>query len=376
MKIIALDSSGLVASVAIVEDEILIAEYNIQYKKTHSQTLLTMLDELKRMTELSMETVDAIALAAGPGSFTGLRIGSATAKAFGFALNIPLVEIPTLDGLAFNLYATDKLVCPLMDARREQVYTAIYEFAGSKLTSLLPQNVVPIEEIAETINKMNREVIFTGDGVPIYAEKLASLINVPYSFAPAHLNRQRAASLAVLAFDYIKEGKIVSAETHTPQYFRLSQAERVALTSSVSIRPMTEADVPVISVIESRTFSMPWRSEDFLEMINADFAHYYVAEKNGKLVGAVGARCIAGDGQITNILVDLPYRRLGIGQKLLEYMFKDLEGKVEMYSLEVRESNTAAINLYEKLGFKLVGKRPGFYEEPVEDALIYHWILT
>ncbi|MCL2719232.1 MAG: tRNA (adenosine(37)-N6)-threonylcarbamoyltransferase complex dimerization subunit type 1 TsaB [Lachnospiraceae bacterium] len=379
MKVIALDSSGLVASVAIVEDEILIAEYNIQYKKTHSQTLLPMLDELKRMTELSLDSVDAIALAAGPGSFTGLRIGSATAKAFGFALGIPLVEVPTLDGLAFNLYGTDKLVCPLMDARRNQVYTGVYAFDEFDLITLLPQYVVDISEIVTVINQMGREVIFTGDGAPIYAEQLVSLVNVPYSFAPAHLNRQRAASLAVLAMKYIKEGKTVSAAGHSPFYFRLSQAERVKASESetaVLIRPMTETDVEEISIIESRCFSMPWKAADFLEMITADFAHYYVAELKGKLIGAAGMRNILGDGQITNILVDLPYRRLGIGRKLLEYMFKDLAGKVEMYSLEVRAGNIAAIGLYEKMGFKKVGARPDFYEAPVENALIYHWILS
>ena len=128
MKLIALDSSGLVASVAVVEDDILIAEYTIQYKKTHSQTLLPMLDEIRNMIDLDFEQVDAIAVAAGPGSFTGLRIGSATAKGLSFAMGKPIVPVPTVDGLAYNLYGTDKIVCPIMDARRSQVYTGIYEF--------------------------------------------------------------------------------------------------------------------------------------------------------------------------------------------------------------------------------------------------------
>ena len=128
MKILGLDSSGLVASVALVEDSELVAEYTTNYKKTHSQTLLPMLDELRNMIELDMHTVDAIAIASGPGSFTGLRIGSATAKGLGLALEIPLVEVPTLEGLAWNLYGTEKIVCPVMDARRNQVYTAAYEF--------------------------------------------------------------------------------------------------------------------------------------------------------------------------------------------------------------------------------------------------------
>ena len=240
MKIIAIDSSGLVASVAIVEDDILIGEYNVQYKKTHSQTLLPMLDELKRMVELDLGTVDAIALAKGPGSFTGLRIGSATAKGLGLAMQVPLVEIPTLDGLACNLYGTDKLVCPIMDARRNQVYTGIYEFERIeqpdcneenmplhyRLKTIVEQCAVPIEEIAAKCNELGGELIFLGDGVPVFAERLSQLLTVPYSFAPAHMNRQRAAAFAMLAFTYLKEGKCVAAKDHAPEYLRLSQAER------------------------------------------------------------------------------------------------------------------------------------------------------
>ena len=108
MKILGLDSSGIVASVAVVEDDILVAEYTVNYKKTHSQTLLPMLDEIAKMTELDLNTIDAIAVAAGPGSFTGLRIGSATAKGLGLALKKPLVAVPTVEGLAYNLYAEAK----------------------------------------------------------------------------------------------------------------------------------------------------------------------------------------------------------------------------------------------------------------------------
>ena len=138
MKLLALDSSGLVASVAVAEDDNLIGEYTINYKKTHSQTLLPMLDAVAKMIELDLETVDAIAIAKGPGSFTGLRIGSATAKGLGLALNKPIVEIPTVDGLAYNLWGAKDLVCPLMDARRNQTYTGIYAFENGKLQVLEP----------------------------------------------------------------------------------------------------------------------------------------------------------------------------------------------------------------------------------------------
>ena len=128
MKILALDASGLVAGVALTEDDTLIAEYTTDYKKTHSQTLLPMLDELKKMVELDLRTVDVIGVAAGPGSFTGLRIGAATAKGLGLALGVKLAAVPTVDALACNLYGCEKVICPMMDARRGQVYTGLYTF--------------------------------------------------------------------------------------------------------------------------------------------------------------------------------------------------------------------------------------------------------
>lgn len=237
MKILALDSSGLVASVAVVEDDgvngNLLAEYTVNYKKTHSQTLLPMLDEIVKMIELDLSTIDAIAVAAGPGSFTGLRIGSATAKGLGMALDKPLAAIPTVDGLAYNLYGTNQVVCPLMDARRNQVYTGIYEFENDRLITIEPQMAVSIEEIADKLCRLKRDVIFLGDGVPVYRQKLTERLTeglVPagghFSFAPAHLNKQRAGAVGTLALQYLKEGKIQTAAEHQPDYLRLSQAER------------------------------------------------------------------------------------------------------------------------------------------------------
>lgn len=232
MRILALDSSGLVASIAVVEagqiEEETIAEYTVNYKKTHSQTLLPMLDEVAKMIELDMDTIDAIAVAAGPGSFTGLRIGSATAKGLGLALNKPLIHIPTLEGLAYNLCGTDKIVCPIMDARRGQVYTGIYEFDGRNLVVLEDQMAVSIEELGEKLQNYDREIIFLGDGVPVFKSALVERIMAgrKISFAPAHMNRQRAASVGTLGILYYRAGKTQTAAEHKPDYLRVSQAER------------------------------------------------------------------------------------------------------------------------------------------------------
>lgn len=226
MKLLALDSSGLVASVAIVTEEAMLAEYTVNYKKTHSQTLLPMLDEIVKMVELDLAEVDAIAVAAGPGSFTGLRIGSATAKGLGLALKKPIIAVPTLEALAYNLYGTDKLICPMMDARRNQVYTGLYEFYGDDFKIVRQQAALAVEDILKEINQMGREVIFLGDGISVYKEIIKEITQVNYHIAPLHLNRQRAGSIGALGLIYYERNEIQTAAQHEPVYLRLSQAER------------------------------------------------------------------------------------------------------------------------------------------------------
>lgn len=137
------------------------------------------------------------------------------------------------------------------------------------------------------------------------------------------------------------------------------------------IREMAAQDVEAASRIESEVFSMPWSAKDFLEMVEADYAHYYVAELDGVIAGCCGIRNIAGDGEITNVVVAEEYRKKGIGRKLMEYMLERAgENGIGDCTLEVRVSNQPAIRLYESLGFKGEGVRPDFYERPREDALI------
>ncbi|MCD8326135.1 MAG: tRNA (adenosine(37)-N6)-threonylcarbamoyltransferase complex dimerization subunit type 1 TsaB [Lachnospiraceae bacterium] len=247
MKILAIDSSGLVATVALLEDEDLIAEYTVHYKKTHSQTLLPMLDQIKSMTELDLKTVDAIAVASGPGSFTGLRIGSATAKGLAQGLNKPVIEVPTLEGLAWQMYGCSALICPLMDARRDQVYTGIYAFVPARqsddktekkaapgdgvsqdyeMKCLMEGTCCLLPQVVRKLNEMGEAVVLLGDGAQVYREKLKETLTVPYTFAPAHRRLQSAAAVGALALRYAAQGKMVSCYEHKPEYFRLSQAER------------------------------------------------------------------------------------------------------------------------------------------------------
>ena len=232
MKILAIEASGPVAGCALYEDGILTAEYSVQYKKKHSQSLVPMLSEMKNMVDLDLSSVDYIAVTKGPGSFTGLRIGAATVKGLGLALEKPILPVPTVDSLAANIFGTDRLICPLMDARRQQVYTGIYQ-NRERLDVIVPQCVTALSEITnrlcELSDETGREVIFLGDGVPVNEAALRDQMRVPYLIAPAHMNRQRAASTAVLAAQIYEEkgaAALVSADDFRPEYLRVPQAER------------------------------------------------------------------------------------------------------------------------------------------------------
>ena len=229
MRILGIESSSLVASTAIYEDGITMAEYTVDFKMTHSQTLLPMIDEMVKLVGIDLNTIDAIAVAAGPGSFTGLRIGSATAKGLGLALGKPLIHIPTVDALAYNLAGNRDIICPLMDARRNQTYTGLYRFDGNQMEIIKPQCAVGIDEIIAEVNKLGQAVVFLGDGVAVFETYIHENCTVPYTFAPAHVNKQRAGAVAALGEIYYTEGKTETAEEHKPDYLRLSQAERERL---------------------------------------------------------------------------------------------------------------------------------------------------
>ena len=234
MLLLGVDSSSIVASVALIKDDDLVAEYTVNYKKTHSQTLLPMLDEICRMSDINISDVDGMAVAAGPGSFTGLRIGSATVKGIGLATGKPVIPVSTIEAMAYNYYGYQDVICPIMDARRDQVYTGLFEFLPSisngittySCNAIMETCAVSIEELLTKINELGRSVIFLGDGVPVHKAYIDENLACSHSYAPLSLNRQRASSVALLGKELFEAGKYEDAKDHAPVYLRMSQAER------------------------------------------------------------------------------------------------------------------------------------------------------
>ncbi len=244
MLILGIESASLVASAALVQDGALLAEYTLNSKKTHSQTLLPMIQEITEAAGIRerLSELDGIAVAKGPGSFTGLRIGSATAKGLAMTLDKPILAVPTLDAMAFQLYGIQGLVCPMMDARRAQVYTGIYFFGEDTrgafpadvkiddhtyMHTLLSQTPMGVEELMEKLNQLGQMVTFLGDGCPVYKEQLQTGLRIPFRFAPSFAARQRAGAVAELGAIYLAQGAAETADEHKPEYLRKSQAERL-----------------------------------------------------------------------------------------------------------------------------------------------------
>lgn len=225
MKVLALDTSSNVATAAVVEDGKLLGESILNHKKTHSQKIMVMVEELLNDLELTVNDIDLFAAANGPGSFTGLRIGVATIKALAHSVNKPVVGVSTLAGLAYNMPYAEHIIVPIMDARRNQVYTASYIWDEDGFRELTPDEAISIEECVADCGEFT-DTIFVGDGVEVHREYIKEKLGERAYFAPAPALMQRASSIAAIALMKAEKGETMNYSELTPFYLRKSQAER------------------------------------------------------------------------------------------------------------------------------------------------------
>jgi tRNA threonylcarbamoyladenosine biosynthesis protein TsaB len=226
MKILALDSSAMVAAVAVMEDEKLLGEYMLNHKKTHSQTLMPMVKQILGDLEMAPEDIDVFAASTGPGSFTGLRIGVTSIKAMAYALNKPVVSVPTLDAIAYNIPMSSYTVCPMMDARNSQVYTALYDWKEDSLERITEYMGIPVAQLVKIIKEAGKKVVFVGDAVQLHEGFLKNELGDDCGFAPGSLRLQRASSVAHIAYLKAVKGELENSFDMVPFYLRKSQAER------------------------------------------------------------------------------------------------------------------------------------------------------
>lgn len=229
MKILAIDTSGPNCSVAIIDDNKVVADFTINNGTTHSQNLVPMVEQVQKFTNIELSDIDAFACSIGPGSFTGLRIGIATIKGFAMSLNKPVLSVPTLLALAYNVCNFDGVICSIIDARNDNVYAGIYRSSEEGIE--LVDNYVSdnIEILIDKLKDFDDNIIFVGDGVETYKDLLLENLksdSIEISFAMSHLNCQYALSVARAAKDMAFKNEYNDYNSLSPLYLKKSQAER------------------------------------------------------------------------------------------------------------------------------------------------------
>lgn len=225
MKILAVDTSAKAASVAIAEDNKIVGEFFINTSLTHSQTLMPMIQQLSACTGIGIADIDAFAVNAGPGSFTGVRIGVAAIKGLAFTNNKPCISVSTLESMAYNMLNNDCIVCAVMDARCQQVYNALFKINGNTIERITTDRAIALCDLKTELLNYNEKIILVGDGALITEEYLSNDIS-NISTASANNLTQKASSVALAAYSQYAKNNSISCDELMPTYLRLPQAQR------------------------------------------------------------------------------------------------------------------------------------------------------
>ena len=223
MLILSVDSSASPASVCLLEDGKVLAEYYLNAGFTHSQTLMAMVESVLKISMKSASDIDAFAVNNGPGSFTGVRIGVSAVKGMAYAADKPCIAVSTLESMAYNALTFEGVVCACMDARRSQVYNALFRVSGGSVERLIDDRAVSIEELLSELSDYREKILLIGDGAELVS---GASQNDRILLAPPDVRYQKASSSAMIALEKLKRGEVLSPAALMPTYLRLSQAER------------------------------------------------------------------------------------------------------------------------------------------------------
>ncbi len=363
-------------SVAIVSKKKVLAEHNANTGNNHEPHLMTLVEKALSDCNLKLADISGIAVSTGPGSFTGLRIGIATAKGLALASGKPVVGIPTLDGLSCNVASIPSgknlcesrnsqsrvaaTVCPLLEAYRGEAYGALYKYSGEFVfQKMTPYMVLPLEELLE---KITEKTIFLGD---INREIIEKRLGDKAVFGPSELNQAKATSIAYLGI--LHSTGVPRPQTFEPKaiYLRKARAEE---EPPVTLDEMREEDIPRVMEIEREAFPSPWSETMFKDR---DRAISLVARLKERIIGYVVGLFMVDELHLGNIAVHRDFRSRGIAKKLLQRVMEIARSKnIKVITLEVRAGNVAAQNLYRKFGFKTAGRKKEYYQDRREDAVI------
>ena len=370
MKILAVDTSSKRCSVSILEDETVLINLVNDDEKTHSVKLMPLIDKAFNNTNLSLNDISLLVCAIGPGSFTGIRIGIATIKAFADVTNIPVVGVTSLESLAYNAklpecFYNSNIVCSLIDAKNNNVYCGLYDFLENKCE----QVEIFSDTIQNTIQKIKslqyNNIVFVGDGAVLYKELLQNSFENSIFIEN---NFQSGISLAKAGLAKYNCGEYGNSNMLSPIYLKKSQAERT-LEEKIKIEEMNSDYIKSLEP-NFNNFDKFWNIQNLKSDFENPNSYYFVASIDNEIVGFAGILKIMDEANIMNIVTKIDKRKLGIGSKLLEELIKkSKELGCSSITLEVNEHNLPALHLYEKFNFKRIGLRKKYYNN-TDDAIL------
>lgn len=377
MKVLAIDTSKDVCSIAVMEDGKVLKQTSSKSEKEHSQTLMPRINEILESTKITMDDINLLSCSRGPGSFTGIRVGMATIKAFSDAKNIPIAGVDSLKAQAYGVLIKkgrgECKILSIIDAKNENVYFSVYKVHNGNLSLYKNPDVMNISDVVEYID-FNNPLYIVGDAIP---EKLDPLFRAKFSkqYAQGRSTENyeyvedvpsMAESIGVCAFDKYEMGDYGDSSTLFPLYLRKPQAQRQKEGESerLTILEMTSLDLQKVKS-EYENFPNIWD----IKTLEEDFKNskYIVAKQNNEIVGFAGMRIVLNEMEIMNIVTRKDKQNQGIASNMLSYLIR--KNIVEKVNLEVNENNIKAIKLYSKFGFRPVGTRKKYYEGK-EDAIL------
>ena len=387
MKILSIDTSSSICSVAILEDTKIIKEMHNFSEKEHSETLMPMIDELFKTSNLSLDNIGLIACSVGPGSFTGIRIGIATVKAFADAKNIPVVGVNSLEAMAYLGVSQkgDGEYVSILDARNDNVYFAIYKMKKGQFSIYKNPEAMQISEAITYIDNLKLPIYFLGDIVNADLARIEQLYLSRVSIEKANsedVNKHEyltnvgplAIGVALAGLNRYKNGIYGNSNSLTPMYLRKPQAQRQkeGKSDDISILEMSYTDLENIKLNYSM-FPNIWEYDVLQDDYND--SKYIVIKQNEEIYGFAGFRTIFEEMEIMNIVTKVDKRNQGFASNMLSYILRYAHNhEMEKINLEVNENNLPAIKLYKTYGFQVVGKRNKYYKDGGNAILMTYFV--
>lgn len=364
MKILSIDTSSNICGVSILEDTNLICKLDQDTGRTHSENLMPMIQQALKQANLTLKEIDLLVCDKGPGSFTGIRIGIASVKAFHDSLAIPCVGVNSLESLAYSV-KKEGFIASIMDCKNDNCYFALYELKDAKYKEMIPPTADAITN-ALNVCKENcfhaSTITFVGDGCEIYKNLIVNEFkNCILSNSDSNLLNSYCLGLAGL--NHFNQNK---SEDILPLYLKKPQAQRQLeeKTKNVDITPMALEDLNEIANILASDFDTFWNDNTLKDELNAENSKYWIAKTDQEIVGFAGIKIMVDEADIMNIVVKKSHRNQGIGSLLLKQLIHTSKQlNLTSINLEVMEENYPAIHLYKNFGFKQIGIRKNYYQD-------------